>query len=284
MALHKIKDFDPDYRAHFDKDDVIGLDLYAGSEKIGSVDDVLVDDEGKFRYLVINTGLWILGKKVLMPIAQANIAYGDHRVYANNLTKAQVENLPEYNPDHLSDYDYDYEEQVRDVYRPNVTNAGMTGTALDTGTVLDYDRDSYNYDRDPGLYAFHDDQTLRLYEERLVASKTRRKVGEVAVGKHTETETARVEVPLDKERVVIERTPVTGASTVATTDADFREGEVARVEVYEEVPDIQKETFVREEVRVQKVVDRETVTAEDRIRREELDLDVDGNPNIEKKI
>lgn len=277
MALHKIKDFDPDYRAHFNNDDVIGFDLYSGDEKIGSVDDVLVDDEGKFRYLVINTGLWILGKKVLMPIAQGRIAYGDRRVYANNLSKAQVENLPEYDPAHLSNYDYDYEEQVRDVYRPGMTTTGMMD--------VDYDRDSYSYDHDPSLYAFNDnDQTLQLYQERLIANKTRRKAGEVAVGKHIETEIARVEVPVERERVVIERSPVTGDSTVTATDIDFQEGEVARVEVYEEVPDIHKEAFVREEVRVTKVVDHETVTAEDSIRREELDLDVDGNPNIEKKI
>lgn len=272
MALHKIKDFDPDYKAHFDNDDVIGFDLYSGTEKIGSVEDVLVDDNGAFRYLVINTGVWILGKKVLMPIAQGRIVYAEHKVYANNLTKAQVESLPDYNPDHL--IDYDHEEEVRGVYRP--TTAGVDKA---------YDRNSYSYDRDPDLYALNDDhQSLRLYQERLIASKTRRKSGEVAVGKHIETETARVSVPVEKERVVIERTPVTGGMPVAAGTVDFHEGEVARVEVYEEVADIQKEAFVREEVRVTKVVDHETVTAEDQIRREELDLDVSGNPVVDKKL
>lgn len=273
MALHKIKDFDPDYRTHFDNNDVIGFDVYAGDEKVGSVEDVLVDDEGSFRYLVIHTGLWILGKKVLMPIAQGRIAYPDRKVYANNLTKAQVESLPDYNPDQL--IDYDHEEQVRGVYRPTTaaTTADMT-----------YDRSSYGYDRDPDLYAFDHDQSLRLYQERLIASKTRRKSGEVTVGKHTETETARVSVPVEKERVIIERTPVTGGASVTLGEASFQEGEVARVEVYEEVADIQKEAFVREEVRVKKVVDHDVVTAEDQVRREELDLDVDGNPVLEKKF
>lgn len=274
MALHKIKDFDPDYRTHFDNNDVIGYDLYSGDEKIGSVDDVLVDDNGSFRYLVVNTGLWILGKKVLMPIAQGRIDYNDRRVYANSLTKAQVEQLPEYNPDHL--VDYEHEEQVRGVYRPATTGVAAPEMA--------YDRTSYGYDRDPDLYGFDHDQTLRLYQERLIGSKTRQKTGEVAVGKHIETETARVSVPIEKERVVIERTPVTGGMPVAVGEADFHEGEVARVEVYEEVADIHKEAFVREEVRVTKVVDRNVVTAEDQIRREELDLDVDGSPVVERKV
>ncbi|MEP0918100.1 YsnF/AvaK domain-containing protein [Leptolyngbya sp. DQ-M1] len=273
MALHKIKDFDPDYRTHFDNNDVIGFDVYSGNEKVGSVDDVLVDDDGSFRYLVINTGLWILGKKVLMPIAQGRIAYPDHRVYANSLTKAQVESLPTYDPERL--IDYDHEEQVRGVYRP--TTAAMSAD-------MTYDRSSYGYDRDPDLYGLDNDQTLRLYQERLIASKTRQKTGEVTVGKHTETETARVSVPIEKERVVIERTPVMGGMPVTVGEADFHEGEVARVEVYEEVADIQKEAFVREEVRVKKVVDHDVVTAEDQIRREEVDLNVDGTPIVEKKL
>ena len=71
MALHKIKDFDPDYRDHFDGQDVKDLDLYSGDERIGSVNDVLVDEEGHFRYLIISTGAWIFGKKVMLPIGRA---------------------------------------------------------------------------------------------------------------------------------------------------------------------------------------------------------------------
>lgn len=270
MALHKIKDFDPDYRDYSGNDDIVGFDLYSGNDKVGSVDDVLVDDEGEFRYLVVHTGLWVLGKQVLLPIGSARVEFKDRRVYAKNLTKAQVERLPEYNENNL--VDFDHEEQVRDVYRPATTTAA-------------YDRNSYGYDRDPDLYKLNDTdhQSLRLYQERLVASKTRRKSGEVTVGKHIETETARVSVPIEKERIVIERTPGTGQAVVPGA-SDFVEGEVARMEVYEEVPDVHKEAFVREEIRVTKVVDRETVTAEEQVRREELDLNVDGHPTLDKGV
>lgn len=99
-----------------------------------------------------------------------------------------------------------------------------------------------------------DSQTLKLYEERLIANKQRRKTGEVTVGKHVETDTARVAVPVEKERVVIERTNPTNA-TPTSPDQAFREGEAARMEIYEETPDIRKEAVVREEVRVKKVVE-----------------------------
>ncbi len=267
MPLHKIRDFDPRYRDHFEDRDVIGYDLYASSDKIGSVDDLLVDDAGKIRYLVVNTGILILGKKVLLPIGRARIDYSGRRIAVDGLTRVQVEALPQY--DGNMPIDYEHEEQVRGIYRPTGVGAAP----------LDYDRNTYAYERDPELYNLDDrnHQNLRLYEERLIASKTRRKTGEVAVGKHVETETARVSVPIEKERVVIERvTPKDAEMPVSPGTVDFREGEVARMEIYEETPDIHKEAFVREEVRVNKVVEQETVQVQDTIRREEIDIDAEG--------
>lgn len=290
MPLHKIRDFDPDYRTHFDNQDVIGYDLYSGNEKVGSVDDLLVDDDGRFRYLVVNTGVWIFGKKVLLPIGLSRISHTDRRVYANGLTKEQVEHLPEY--DSSQTVDYDYEERVRSAYRPMMGVAGQnpvdTPNRVDTQTPLDagYDRNSYRYDHEPGLFNMRDQdhQSLRLYEERLVANKTRRKTGEVSVGKHVETERAHTSVPVEKERVIVERTTPTDAGTTVTPGRDaFQEGQVARMEIYEEVPDIHKETVVREEVNVRKEVDRQTVDAEEQIRHEELDVNTEGNPSVEKR-
>ena len=64
----------------------------------------------------------------------------------------------------------------------------------------------------------------------------------------------------------------------------FHEGEVARVDVYEETPDIHKEAFVREEVRVRKEVDQKVVNAEEQLRREELDVDTQGRPVVDKNL
>ncbi len=118
--------------------------------------------------------------------------------------------------------------------------------------------------------------SIKLYEERLVANKTREKTGEVAVGKRVETETAKVSVPLEKERVVIERTTPSNATAVTPGSVNFGDSEVARMDVYEEVADIHKEAFVREEVKVKKVVETENATAEEQIRREEIDIKNDG--------
>lgn len=278
MAIYRIKDFDPDYRNHFDQQDIIGYSLYSGDEKIGSVDDLLVDEDGKFRYLLINTGAWIFGKKVLLPIGQSRIDYNAQRVFVDGLTRQQVEALPEFSQD--SQIDYDHEEQVRGSYRPMAMDRGMTRTAA----AGSYDRSSYQYDHDADLYEMNerDHQNLRLYQERLIANKHREKVGEVAVGKRVVTEHAQVSVPVEKERVIVERTtPADAGRPVAPGEATFDQGEVARVEVYEEVPDIQKEAFVREQVNIRKQVDQDTVTAEDEIRREELDMNNQGRVVVE---
>ncbi len=299
MTLHRIRDFYPDYKEHFGDRDVKGLDLYAGNDKIGSVDDVLVDDEGQFRYLIINTGGWIMGKKVLMPIGRARIDNAAKRVYADSLTKAQVEALPEFNDDMT--VDYEHEEQVRGVYRaatPTAQGVGYAGSATAPATTntlptigveqgyAGYDRDSYAYAKEPDLYAIDDNNhpNLKLYEERLVAGKTRQKTGEAVISKHIETEIAKASVPIEKERVVIERVPVNSQTAVTPGEANFKEGEVSRMEIYEEVPEFHKEAFVREEIRVSKVVDKETATAQETLRREEIDVDTQGNPVVDKKI
>jgi uncharacterized protein (TIGR02271 family) len=293
MALHKIQDFDADYRQHFEDSDIKGQDLYSGHEKVGSVEDILVDDDGRFRYLVVSTGIWILGKKILFPIGLARIDQGQKRVYADGLTKPQVESLPEFRDDMV--VDYDHEEQLRSIYRPTaprvtqsepssygVSDAGMGSIAsssdipsanLDEPTA--YDRATYSYDKDPSLYALNDQNhpNLKLYEERLVADKTRQKAGETVIGKRVETETAQASIGIEKERVVIERVATSNDAAVPASEANFQPGEVQRVEIYEEVPEFRKEAFVREEIKVSKVVDQETATAEEDLRREELEVD-----------
>jgi uncharacterized protein (TIGR02271 family) len=301
MALYKLEDFDANYQDTFQGNDVKGLGVYTEgtNEKIGMVSDVLVDEEGHFRYLVVDLGFWIFGKKVLLPVGRSRIDYNSDRIYAVGLTKEQAEDLPEFDERHT--LDYDYEERVRGVYRnPGYGTTGLeTSAVVDTPTPLDatidtsyrttatptYDRDTYTYDREPSLFGINEQnhQTFKLYEERLIANKQRIKTGEVAIGKHIETETARVAVPVERERVVIERvTPTDAGKAVTPGEADFREGEVARVELHEETPDIRKEAVLREEVRVKKVVEHDTVEAQETVRREELDVNAPGLPIEER--
>lgn len=279
MALYKVADFDSNYRDVFQDEDIKDMNVYVegNDDKVGSVSDILVDEEGRFRYLVVDLGFWIFGKKVLMPVGRTRIDYTQNRIYALNMTREQAENLPEYDENQV--VDYDYEESVRGVFR---TQEPVKASQYD---ATRYNRDTYRYDNEPALFNVNDTdhQNVKLYQERLIANKQRRKAGEVAIGKQVETETARVSVPVEKERVVVERvTPDDAGRAVTPGEANFKEGEVARMEVYEENADIRKEAFVREEVKVKKEVERDTVEAQETVRREELDVD-SGNLPIDKR-
>lgn len=289
MVLYKLEDFDTNYQDAFDGNDIKGYEVYSDrdNEKVGTVKNILVDESGRFRYLIVDTGFWIFGKQVLLPIGRVRIDQGDRRIYAVGFTKEQAQALPEFTEDMR--VDYDYEEQVRGVYRDR---SGETATPLDTSAAsmpdaapAAYDRSTYNYEQEPDLYNMsdRDQETLKLYEERLVANKNRQKTGEVSIGKRVETKTQNVSVPVEKERVVIERTtPENAGKPVSPGEAAFREGETARMELYEEQPDIRKEAVLREEVKIRKEVDQEMASAEEQVRREELDVDSEGRPIVDK--
>ena len=99
----------------------------------------------------------------------------------------------------------------------------------------------------------------------------------MSIGKRVETETQSVSIPVERERLVIERTEVTTGNAVPVGTANFGDGQVVNVDLYEETATIDKQAFVREEVSVRKEVETETVTGRETIRREELEVDADGD-------
>lgn len=320
MPLHRLKDYYPNYQETLANGQMSNIDSYSvhteGGDRVGTAKDLLVDESGRFRYLVVDTGPWIFGKDVLLPIGLAQFDYDQSRIYVNGLTKSQVENLPEYKEDTV--VDDRYEEQVRGSYQPiaqgrsnrqflgnnyaapndasmmnpldvdapmqplESSTRGIEETRRTTARQEMPQQQMGLYDREPGYYGLSEEDNhgpLRLYEERLIARHHRSKVGEVSVGKRVETTTAEVSEPVDKERVVIERHSVTDQPVVGT-DHPFENQEVARMEVYEDEVSVEKQAFVREEVNVRKETDHETVRAREEVRREELDIHTEGNPRI----
>lgn len=162
MALAKLDHYYPDYKQAASDYDVTNFDVIAkGDKKVGSVANVLVDEQTScLRYLVVDTGFWVLGKKVLLPIALGRIVYMDRHVYVEGLSKEQVKALPDYS-DGIT-IDSNYEEQVRSVLRPLVAEA--TTNQIDNPATYDLDREPYFYEIK--------DERLKAVQEQLVAKKS----------------------------------------------------------------------------------------------------------------
>lgn len=157
MALYKLDEYNPNYNNEiFNGNDIKKIDVYADDNRVGYVVNILVDEnDGRFRYFIIDTGFWIFGKRVLLPVGLARLDYEKKHLFVPNLTKEQVKNLPEFSEDLA--IDNDYEEKVRVVYRPLVplVMPAMLGTPA-----------LYNYTLEPYFYELND-PNFRTYEENL---------------------------------------------------------------------------------------------------------------------
>ncbi|GGJ94829.1 hypothetical protein GCM10010123_25830 [Pilimelia anulata] len=84
--------------------ELVGYDVEATDGSIGSIDEA--SDEVDARRLVVDTGPWIFGKKVLIPAGTINrIDHAEKKVFLDR-TKDQVKSSPEYDEDahHRADY------------------------------------------------------------------------------------------------------------------------------------------------------------------------------------
>jgi len=120
--------------------------------------------------------------------------------------------------------------------------------------------------------------TIQVKEEELHAEKRPVEAGEVRVRKEVHTENRTVEVPVQREEVVIERTPVHGR---AASDATIREGEEIRIPVREEEVDVSKRAVVTEEVKVGKKVVQDTERVSGQVRKEEVRIEKTGDVDVE---
>jgi hypothetical protein len=76
--------------------DITGFDVQAVDGEIGSVDEATYDIGAS--YLVIDTGPWIFGKKVLLPAGVVDMVDVTNKKLIVNRTKDEIQNAPEFDP------------------------------------------------------------------------------------------------------------------------------------------------------------------------------------------
>jgi uncharacterized protein (TIGR02271 family) len=113
-------------------------------------------------------------------------------------------------------------------------------------------------------------------EEELRVGTTQRERGRVRLRKYVTTEQVQQTVPVQRERVRVEREPITNANWDAATSGLEISEEEHEVILREDEPVVEKRVVPRERVRLDKdtVTDQEQVTEE--LRKEQIDVDDDG--------
>jgi len=92
--------------------DLIGYKVEAIDGSIGKVDEA--SNEVGASYLVIDTGPWIFGKKVLLPVGLIDRVDAAEETIFVNRTKDEIKNAPEF--DEASYRDVQYRDEIGGYY------------------------------------------------------------------------------------------------------------------------------------------------------------------------
>jgi hypothetical protein len=93
---------------------VVGYDVEAIDGSIGKIDEAT--NEIGASYIVVDTGPWIFGKKVLLPAGVLDrVDTGDEKVYVNR-TKDEIKDSPEFDESRYRDDTY--RDEVGTYYGP----------------------------------------------------------------------------------------------------------------------------------------------------------------------
>ena len=101
--------------------DLTGFSVEATDGGIGKVDEATY--ETSRSYIVVDTGPWIFGKKVLLPAGVVQRVDLDSETVFVNRTKDEIKNAPEF--DEMNYRDDAYRSQVSDYY------SGISGRTSD---------------------------------------------------------------------------------------------------------------------------------------------------------
>lgn len=186
---------------------------------------------------------------------------------------------------------YSQEDDVLYPYREDIKN-GKIVVAVDNfrGENIDKYNSVKPTDNDPGTGATagraHTRRTdnkdsIQLKEEKMDVDKKEVTTGEVDVRKEVVRDTETVEVPVEKEEIVIERKPVSEDDPNAAADSIDETGETINIPVKEEQIEVSKHPVVKEEVDVHKEQHKETKQVSEEVAHEELDVESKGNAKVE---
>ena len=93
--------------------DLTGFKVEGTDGSVGKVDEATYEVGGS--YLVVDTGPWILGRKVMLPAGVVERIDADEEQVFVDLTKDEIKNSPEFDPDEGRDDD-EYRRRLGEYY------------------------------------------------------------------------------------------------------------------------------------------------------------------------
>jgi uncharacterized protein (TIGR02271 family) len=237
--------------------DVVGED----GDKIGTLDTIYMDKgTGQPEWLLVKTGM-LGSKSSFVPITGAGSDGDALRVpYAKSLVKdaPNVDDedgfLPPEEEERL------YRHYGREDYQPY---EGDDDTDTATGTV---GRDTSGPETD---------DAMTRSEEELEVGTRQKEAGRVRLRKYVVTENVTTTVPVRKEKVRLEREPVTDANRDAAMSGGDISEEEHEVVLNEEEAVVSKKTVPKERVKLGKETVTEDQTVTDEVRKERIEADGD---------
>lgn len=260
-------------------------------DRLGHVDALFLDEDDRPEYIGVKMGL--LGtRSTLIPWAKVTRADEEGGYLEVAVDKETAADGPSFEDD--QEITPELERQVRGHYghgqaaedrgaygdystgaEQSVTAAGpgdLGAATVDTATGGLRDRRDEGEASSPAESdpAVEGEIRVQRSEEELVAGTREREAGAMKIRKRVRTERERLEVPVRREEVRVERVPV----SEGTPGAEIGEEEIV-VPVTETEVAVSKRAVVKEEIRIRKDVVEETEVVEEDVRREEIEIEDD---------
>jgi stress response protein YsnF len=197
---------------------------------IGRIEDFILNQSRQLNMVMSRSEaqstspLYLLSSKYIQKVDTPN------RALFVDLTQTELNQLPVYQPS-VQDVQEDSEPSMKaSVTQVSDTSLKDSETplpkleSLTTEHPEELNKQSMTDYSD--IREVVEEEIVRLLEERLVINRSKRKVGEVIVRK--EIETRIVEVPVQREKLIIEQV---GSETIQLAEIDLGHGEVTGVEL-----------------------------------------------------
>src|SRR5437764_3927572 len=220
--------------------------------KIGKLQCLWQDGQGEPVYLGVQTG-WLFGKTHVVPAERVDVNQSSQTIRLP-YTEQKIKDAPCY--DSSAEIDSATEREIRNYY--NLSSQQTSPPQAQTQTSV----------------RAKEGATVQLHEEQVKVGKREVEAGGVRLRKIVRTETVNQPVELRREEIVVERVPGQ-QQPCQPGDKDFQQQDIF-IPLRREEPVVQKESHVREEVRVSKKTQTERQNISEQVRKEDVEINRSG--------